>query len=484
MISLFAEIFLATLACYGYYVENHKIRPEIYLEKNSVNTLSKKDYTNIILILIDTLRADHLSCYGYKQNTSPNIDRFAKEGVLFTNSFSQASWTKPNVASLFTSLYPAQHNAKIYTDILPGRVNTIAEILRDKGYTTAAFVANPNVKRFFNFHQGFASYYDDFKTYKKYHETIEKSIWGKIIRNISRNRFFLLPQYKVRAEMLNSLVIPWLVNNKDNKFFLYLHYNDPHAPYTPPFHFYKEYIEGLSAVYYSRRLDINKINMALYDGEIKFTDFYIGQLLKTIDYLGLRKNSLVILLSDHGEAFREHENTEHGSTLYQEEIHVPLIMRLPSYIPANRTIAYQACTIDIMPTIFDILNINYKGVMEGKSLVPVIKGQELKGQRDYIFSEEHPSAGNVQILSLIKGEYKYIFTEVFKHDWKNEKLFNLVKDPEEFKNIINQNPSKAKIMKKEIERLTKHMKETSLSSVRAKVDEKTREEIRALGYIQ
>ena len=214
----------------------------------------------------------------------------------------------------------------------------------------------------------------------------------------------------------------------------------------------------------------------------------MGELLEIMDDLNLRDNTLVILLSDHGEAFLEHENKEHGFTLYQEEIRVPLIMRLPGVITAGESTDYQVCTIDVMPTIIDILNIRYKGMTEGKSLVPMIKDPKSSGERDFIFFEERYLMGKPILLSLREGEYKYIFTKVFKDNIvvksKIDQLFDLQKDPEELRNIANQRSEIVKRMKGKMDLLIKHMKETSLPSVKTRVDEKTKDQIRALGYIQ
>ncbi|OGL41447.1 MAG: hypothetical protein A2042_05940 [Candidatus Schekmanbacteria bacterium GWA2_38_11] len=494
MISLYTMIFFICLATIGYYYEIRESKAKIHLEKNSVNKHPKKDYANIILILIDTLRADHLSCYGYKQKTSPNIDRFAKEGVLFINSFSQSSWTRSSVASLFTSLYPTQHNANLPEDYLTDEAITLAEILKSEGYITTAFVSNACVSKDFRFDQGFDFYYDvwDFITGpEKYNQVIRRSFIGRVINNISKNKFFYDNN---NAKTLNSVAISWLKNNKDRKFFLYLHYMDPHSPYDPPAPFYRKYVNSLNPDVYkgNDRFDNKEVNVSLYDGEIEFTDLQIGELLKTIDDLKLNNNTLVILLSDHGEAFLEHNNLGHGATVYKEEIHVPLIMRWQGYIPGNRTIAYQACTIDIMPTILDFLNIQYKGIQEGRSLVPVIKAQESRG-REYMLFQQHDlnySSKEARLmLSLRKGEYKYI-TKVFKgskaYPSKVEQLFDLSKDPGELYNIISQKPEEVKIIKQKINLLTKHIKETSLqpAETKTKVNEKAMEQMRALGYIQ
>ncbi|OGL41542.1 MAG: hypothetical protein A3C43_00125 [Candidatus Schekmanbacteria bacterium RIFCSPHIGHO2_02_FULL_38_11] len=487
--SVFILILLIGLTCFGYFEENREIGLETFSAKNSVNTVSNKDYLNVILILIDTLRADHLSCYGYGQNTSPNIDKLAKEGVLFTNSFSQASWTKSSVASLFTSLYPTQHNTNTFEDILPDRATTIAEILKSYNYTTAAFIANPIVGKPFNFQQGFDLYIDEFTKDKIYYSVLRNSFIGGIVMSISRNRF--LTQDIVNADILNSTIVPWLRNNKDKKFFLYLHYKDPHSPYKPPDFFYKKYVKGIDPEVYkgNDRFDINRTEMALYDGEIEFTDLNIGELLKTVDELNLTKNTLVILLSDHGEAFLEHGNKEHGFTLYQEEIFVPLIMRLPGYIPVNRKVVYQVCTIDILPTILNILNIQYKGPIEGKSLLPLIKDVHSEEQRDFIFLEELFAFGKPMMLHSLRMEnYKYIFTKLFKNKEvsasETKELFNLQTDSEEFLNIIKQKPEELIMINGKINHLLEYINKTAVPAVKTKVDEKTKDQIRALGYIQ
>lgn len=486
--ALFTLLFFFALASFGYYMENRKTESEIYSASNS-NINERGNYVNVILILIDTLRSDHLSCYGYNQKTSPNIDKLAKEGVLFTNSFSQASWTKSSVASLFTSLYPTQHNSNTFDDTLPDKANTIAEILKGEGYTTSAFIANPIIGKTFNYNQGFDLYYDEFTKDKIYYSVLRNSFMGDIIKSISRNKF--IPEDMANATTLNKMIIPWLKTYKDTKFFLYIHYKDPHSPYNPPTPFFEKYVDRLNPEVYkgSDKFDINRTEMALYDGEIEFTDYNIGEVLKTVDKLNLTKKTLIILLSDHGEAFLEHENKEHGLTLYQEEISVPLIMRLPDYIPASKTITYQASTIDIMPTILDILNIQYKGIKEGESLFPIIKNQQLKKQRDFIFFEELFAMGKpITLFALRIGEYKYIFTKALKgfkiNNSKIEQLFDLKNDPKEFCNIIKKKPEEARLIREKINLLVTNMKKTAIPSAKTKIDEKTKDQIKALGYIQ
>lgn len=465
---------LVLISCFGIYQEN---RPKGTLEYSNNSFQVNKDKPNAILILIDTLRADHLSSYGYERQTSPNIDRMAKEGVLFWNAVAPAPWTKPSTASLLTSLYPSVHGAQYGQSILPDSVATLAEVVKSAGYTTAGFVANPQVKAIFNFNQGF-DFYDD--------SIVEDKIYYNILRSRDLEKKIIRSLFKVKlnwtdnnnAEMINRKVIPWLKHNKDANFFLYLHYIDPHEPYSPPGPFNTKYSDS--------KMNENERNIALYDGEIAYTDKHIGEISQTLEELNISNKTLVILISDHGEEFYEHGGTGHGQSLYEELIRVPIIMKYPSFLPADNIETDRVGIIDIMPTILEILDVSSDNHMEGVSLLSLINKNGPVDRNDYIFGETY--LGRFTGKAVSYKNWKYIYTESSElRDISKlgpEELYNLDIDPNELNNIINQKPEIVQTLRTKLSFYNQYVKEKAVSSPeKANIDEKTKEQLKALGYV-
>lgn len=270
----------------------------------------------IYLIIIDTLRADHLGCYGYPRNTSPFIDSLAKEGILFEKAYSQSSSTCPSHASIFTGLYPFQHRVLANGYVLDDSYTTLAEILRDNGFKTAAFASTDRHFRVTNINQGFDFYEDPVGTME---------LLGRVYRS-------------ARLTKKNASI--WLNNFDTNqKLFLWLHFFDPHIPYRPPKIHIQEIKESLNRQDFLRYMkniptDMevfeNKIykmyrKIIRYDAEIRYVDEELKHFFSFIDHKGLNKNALWIITSDHGEGLGQHKWYIHGKLLYQEQIHVPLI---------------------------------------------------------------------------------------------------------------------------------------------------------------
>jgi len=450
---------------------------------------SKPNRPNIVWILIDALRADHLGCYGYRKNTSPFIDKFANENILFNHAFSQESYTQASVPSYFTSTYPSQHKV-LYDhptiDKLAYKFITIAEILRNDNYHTAAFVFNPHLKAKYNFDQGFDLYDDNKKGWdrsKLFHETFET------------------------AKKIYNKTNQYLKENKKRPVFLYLHYRDVHAPYAPPPPYHKHFlppdtepvvdiIEKMNPPYNKKNLEIW---LSQYDGEIKYTDDYLEKTLNMLDKHNIkRENSIIIITSDHGEEFLDYHPEDrggksHGRTLYREQIHVPLIFSVPGMNPKQKKIDSFVELTDIVPTLLDILNIDWKKYeqLQGRSLLPLVKTEIPSPRVIY-------SGGNYGRGMIIEKEWKYYnfdkFTkrnaqECFKkpkrdyHYRIGEQLYNIQEDPFETKNLIH----KEKAMFLRLKEKFLILKERLFSKNQApssKLDDKTREQLRSLGYIK
>jgi arylsulfatase A-like enzyme len=317
----------------------------------------------VVIVAVDTLRPDHLGCYGYPRPTSPGIDRFAESGALFENVRSQAPWTLPSFATVFTSLYPTQHGADEVKTRMRTGFPALAEILARHGYATGAVINAPALKPANGVDRGF-SFYD------------MTPLGGRNAKGTTRD------------------ALAWIDGLGGEPFFAFVHYFDPHLPYSPPQGYADRFeeayegslgasfnLEGFSRV---RRIMFEQMKdlapedwehiVALYDGEIAFTDEAVVELLEGLEQRGLADNTLVVFLSDHGEEFFEHGGFEHGHCLYDEVIKVPLILRMPGIIPAGVRLSRQVRLIDVAPTILDLVGIPAPAHFEGASLKPMLTG--------------------------------------------------------------------------------------------------------------
>lgn len=428
---------------------------------------------NVIVILIDALRSDHLGCYGYSRDTSPNLDRFAEEGVVFTNSISQSSHTKASITSLFTSLYPIQHDVihgnrrddqgNFYSDVLGESFKTMAEYLQGGGYNTAGFLVQGQLRGYMGFSQGF-NYYDS---------------------------------YLGNARNINRQFFRWLPVNKYRKFFAYLHYLDVHAPYAPSKKNLK--ILELSALVgdapgknadmvrlkqdwaqFQNALDAGEIELsdadvaelvALYDAGIRDMDDRLGALFAKLKAEGVYDNSLIIFTADHGDGFMEHGLLDHGTSLYEEVLRVPLIVRFPN--GARRGVSEEPVqTIDVLPTILDVVGIPPGNTLMGRSVLDFLGG----------FSGERPRVSERgDLIALLKGKYKYIFNK----RRKTGELYNIEEDPGEQVNLAKMNPELTRGMKQAILDFMGHFAtKTPAKREAVELDKETIEKLKTLGYIR
>ncbi len=407
---------------------------------------------NVIVILIDTLRADHLPCYGYERNTAPNICGLAEEGFLFKNMYANSPSTKTSIASLFTSMLPSQHKSIFNKDVLNDEVITMAEILAEHGYKTHAVNANPVIKTQFNYDQGFATWND------------------RLARAVKMNR-----------------VIFKALDSYEQPFFLYLHYMDPHSPYKSPGRYSKFFNEDYDGIvtglapyevsYFENRPDELEQLRAFYDNDIRYVDHSIGRLFERLKETGLYEDSVIILLSDHGEMFLEHGQFEHSNGVYTELIDVPLIIRAPNQ--EKMVIETPVQTVDILPTLLAMLAIDVDLLFMGRSIFPLIGSDETRP----IISEQLRKQWGIRVpeTALIMEDYKLI-KQLATND---HALFNMRVDPMERENVIDSAPSALELIDKMNSVLQANaamyegieVKETTL-------DEETIQQLKALGYIQ
>lgn len=327
-------------------------------------TTLKPRYYNVLIITCDALRMDHLSCYGYRRATTPNIDKLAKEGILFTQAISQALWTVPSLTSINTSTYVHTHGFIKWTgdSCLNPSVTTLAKVLKYKGYSTGFITGHGNL--------------------------------SSLKKNSGLTTFVDVP---MKANQVTRRAIEWLKNRKNRPFFLHLHYMEPHVPYNPPSPYDRMFLNDGLGIYHKqvpiklippthRKGNATDLDyfVSQYDGEIRFADEEIGKLLKGLKRLNLYDNTIIIFSADHGEYFGEHGlYFIHGGFPFEPAIRVPLIIKYNN-IP-HKTIHQQVQHIDIMPTVLDLLHIKTPSTIEGKSLLPLIKREEYHSP--YTFSE-------------------------------------------------------------------------------------------------
>ena len=334
---------------------------------------------DIILISIDSLRPDHLGCYGYKRNTSPTIDRLAREGVRFVNAVSTTSWTLPAHAALFTGLYDSAHGVVNIDDQLADEHLTMAEILRNSGYQTVGFYGGPFLHPTYGLDQGFDAY---FSCMTKVPEDADEQRYREFPVHDASHQDITGPRTLDRFNQWFSTISP-------QPFFLFLHLWDVHYDYTPPKRFIDlfdpDYTGTITADRYMKNPDITlemsqrdfEHVLALYDGEIRFTDEILGQILKKLEEAGRLNNALVIVTSDHGEEFFEHGAKGHQTSLFEEVVRVPLIFYYPQRLKPGLVILDQARLIDVLPTVLELAQVNWPIHVQGRDLSPVFERQKL-----------------------------------------------------------------------------------------------------------
>jgi arylsulfatase len=389
---------------------------------------------NVVLISIDTLRADHVSAYGYDRPTTPRLDQLSREGVLFEQAYCQVVITLPSHATMLTSLYARTHGLYYNSEnMLAPEVRTVAEILKEHGYSTAAVVgAKFLMPQYSGLGQGF-------DTFSPFPEAAD-------------------PKAQRPAEEVTALARSWIEEHYREKFFLFVHYYDPHTPYLPPAPYtatlfyegnpYDPDNHSLDKVSLDQRHgaglsdDVTDLAypIALYDAEIAYTDDQVGELLDLLDLLDLADNTLVIVVSDHGESFGEHGIYFDHWTLYDDTLHVPLIMRYPGHLPAGQRISSLVeAGVDIVPTALDLLALPPLPEAEGQTLVPLVEGQQ--EPRFAIFSEQREAMA----VAIRTEQYKFILDRVTSNnplfsenplvEGKRE-LYDLRRDPGEHQNLL------------------------------------------------
>ena len=427
---------------------------------------------NLVLISIDTLRADRLSCFGYARPTSPAIDqKLAALGVVFTQASSVSPKTTPSHMSMLTALYPTVHGVTMWEGteeraVLNPRVHTLAELLQNAGYRTAAFTGGAPMHRTRGFDHGFEIY---------------------------------------RHGQQLPRALAWLEERAADKFFLFFHTYDVHDPYAPPDEYVEQFAPGARGplldaarrvrsqgadwdsahARYWEAVDrhdpvVTDLLGKLYDAGIRvMDDRTVTPLLGALDRLGLRDNTLVVLVSDHGEAFLEHDAFLHDD-VYWETTHVPWIMRWPGRLPAGRRITTPVSMIDLMPTLLDLLDVPLPEPVQGRSVAAAARGEELV-PRPVISEYSTHQAGAFQQAVRIGNERLVLPAAPAR-------LFDLATDPGEQRDVLADRPERAAALTAELDRwrtdCARLVPRFSPSGTGVAPDPDTLRRLRALGYVE
>jgi arylsulfatase A-like enzyme len=467
------------------------------------STGPRAEHPNIILVSIDTLRADHLSGYGYERPTSPNLDELGRGGVVFERTYAQASWTLPSHASMLTGLDPIVHGV-VETDqgLEPEHV-MLAERLQEAGYRSAGIVAG---KRFFflgaarGFDQGFDLYV--------HYPHPGRFRGGLLTRRLDHVWLKFVERGLGQAQPQVDQAIHWIRHDPQRPFFLFLHLLEVHSnpegtiPYGAPRPFQTRFCPGglgdydgcgpsgkcsddrlkeLDAGAPAEPDEVSRM-ICLYDGAIAYADDQLGRLFRALDDVGVSDRTLVAVTSDHGEGFLEHGKTLHH-TVYDEVIRVPLILRGPG-VPVGARIAAPVRLIDLVPTLLDLAKIPSQGPMQGRSLVPLMRSQP-GAETDVAVLSVGPE--NERRVALIEHGWKYIVDE----PGSPEELFGVETDPGESENLADRASSTeilATLRRKLGEQLSTSEElrrqifgEAEATTVEIPEDEKAG--LRALGYV-
>jgi arylsulfatase A-like enzyme len=445
---------------------------------------------NVALIILDTLRADRLGGYGCSEARTPTLDRLARRGVLFAEAIAQSSWTKPSVASILTSLYPAAHQAlagrgidegtPLSIDSLNDELLTLPEALGSLGFRTGCIQTNPNIKREYGFGQGCSEY-----------------------EYMARNK---------RASEVSAKALNWLERGAREPFFLYAHYVDPHMPYTPPRPFVQLFtqaghkkprvawnVETYRSMY-SNLLDSN-LGLApyqpalvpspqqlrhwkgLYDGEVAALDEGLGVLL---DAVLKKEHTWIFVVADHGEQHLEHGSVGHGQALYEELVRVPLIVAGPGVTP-GRIVEEPVELIDLFPTVLDLIGeASGSRNLQGRSLSGLLTGRRSGAvQPSPVYSEvEDAHAVRTRTIRMVRrGAWKLIVNE-FRGD---QELYDLTRDPGEQHPILDPRAQMMPELVRELQR-RRSVDEQRAAQLptpeRVQLDAETLRELKSLNYIQ
>jgi arylsulfatase A-like enzyme/Tfp pilus assembly protein PilF len=410
---------------------------DLYLFPGPGTKVARDGKLNVLLITLDTTRADRIGAYGWGKAKTPNIDALAAGGVRFANAYCSSPLTLPSHCSILTGTYPLYHkvrnNGSYY--LAPEAV-TLAERLRDRGFRTSAFVASFNVDSRFGVDQGFALYDD-------------RADDEQMLKTFRSER---------RGDKVADAFIGWLEGNAGSRFFSWVHFFDPHMPHDPPSP-YKEEFAG-----------------NLYDGEVAFMDHELGRVIDALRAKNVLDRTLVVVAGDHGEALGEKEELDHGIFIYDGTMKVPLIFYADKRLPGGLVVDSRVRLIDLMPSVLDMVGIPVNPEVQGTSLLPFVEGRK-DGDLPCYLETYYPQEtfGWSELRGIVDGDWKFIRAP-------RSELYDLKKDPKEEKDLAAREARTAALLNKKLEALIK-AGTSKTEPGRRTLSREEEDRLRSLGYI-
>ena len=423
-----------------------------------IATLRERDDLNVVFIMIDTMRADRLGAYGYERPTSHTMDTLASRGILFKNALSQSSWTKSSMASLWTGTLPTNNGIVRYDHVLPDAAVLPAELFKQAGYRTAGIWRNGWVAPNFGFGQGFDFYLNP-KPGSERERMQSRKPGGRALKGTD--------------EDLVVSALEFLNNFGREKFFLYLHFMDLH-----------QYVYDESAARFGTSYS------DVYDQALNWTDRLIGHILSKIDESGGLSNTVILIASDHGEAFLEHGSEGHARNLHSEVVNVPVIISLPFLLDPGIVVEERVSNIDVWPTLLDLVGLPPLVNTDGRSLVPLILSAAGAGPADDSF--RRPVLAHLDrrwgstkmsepLVSVTDGDLRLMW-------WvkrpRRTQLFNLAEDPAELKNLFREDdPESQRLLQMARQSYEGGHSPWGTEPEQVELDELRLNQLRALGYV-
>jgi arylsulfatase A-like enzyme/Flp pilus assembly protein TadD len=398
-----------------------------------------KPALNVVIITIDTLRADHLGCYGYKQIRTPNIDALASESARFERAYTPVPVTLPAHTVIFTGTYPVFSGMHDFSgNKLNPKQPTLASLLKGQGYTTGAVIGSAVLDSRFGLNQGFDFYYDHF--------------------DFNRLQESNLEEMERPGNVVADVALDWLGKNRRNKFFLWMHLYDPHYPYRPPPPYSEQYKDRL------------------YDGEIAFADVQVGRLISFLKANNIYRNTLIVLTGDHGEGLGEHGEKTHGFFIYNATLHVPVIIHLPGSA-SSKTVSELVSLADLMPTVLQALKVDIPTEVQGHGLLPLMVPRKA-GESRNLYAETF-----LPRLHFNWSELRAVETEKYQFiDAPKPELYDLSKDPGETQNLYADKKAVAEELRNRLTTLIGQYSAGQELAEKTGLDPALMERLKSLGY--
>ncbi len=453
----------------------------------------------VILFLGDTLRRHHLDAYGYPRETAPQLTRLAREGAIFLDPIAQGSWTKVSTPSIFTGLYQSSHGVKGFDDRLSAQATTLAEIFREAGYATLAYSSVPFTGRFSNMHQGYETLHES--------QSVRSDIGG--------------PDVKTARAYVDRL-LAWLDDHPDTPFFVFLQAMDPHDPFEPRSPWDTTWADPARRQTHVDEVERARSHIAhgfmrgrgmanpeelraagidpephytthrdWYDGSIRGMDAELARVVERLEELGIADDVLIVFTSDHGEEFGEHGEIFHGQSLYAEMIEVPLVFKGPG-VPAGVRVDATVEAVDILPTVLELAELAAPDVVQGRSLVPALRGEALERQpafaEKWVRDKEDLTVRRqgVESFAVVDERWKLIHNTKRLDGVPEFELYDRFADPNESNNLAEANPGELARLRGELDawrqRVGKVAYDAGADGAGATADEL--EQLRALGYVE